>query len=227
MRSPSNPRSPSAASPANDPIAEGTAAESEETATYPCPACGKTLYGWLAARHPIDGSKLVLDRCENCLLVVTRADEPPDVASELASLAAAGSRVQAPNRESFQGGIGGAQWAGLEPDRRRLHLNPRAAALLFSLLGRELSVSRTRFGRAGYLGMLQTLVNAFTLRDNFFRNARAGRLPRRTGPERWKYTLDAVVSAVVAIPMAIIAFPLELLGSLLGRGGTLDLELKG
>jgi hypothetical protein len=202
-------------------------AESEEVATYPCPACGKTLYGWLAARHPVDGSKLVLDRCENCLLVVTRAPEPPDVAAELASLLHGGSSVQVPNRESFQGGIGGAQWAGLEPERRRLHLNPRAAALLFSLLGRELSASRTRFGKRGYLGMVQTLINAFTLRDNFFRNARAGRLPRRTLGERARYGLDAVVSAVVAIPMAIVALPLELVGALVGRGGTLDLELKG
>ncbi len=202
------------------------AAPKEEAATYPCPACGKELFGWLAAKHPVDGSKLILDRCENCLLVVTRGPRPPDVATELNTLDREGSTIVAPNRESFQGGLGGAQWSGLEPERRRLHLNPRAAGLLLSLTGIEVSASGTPFSRRSYRDMVQTLINAFTLRDNFRRNARVGRLPRRTPGERARYALDATVSVLVVIPMAIIALPLELLGSLLGRGGEMRLEVK-
>lgn len=49
--------------------------DEEEVASYRCPACEATLFGWNAARHPVDGSKLILDRCESCGLVVTRAPE--------------------------------------------------------------------------------------------------------------------------------------------------------
>jgi hypothetical protein len=198
--------------------------EEDDDAHYPCPACGARLFGWAAARHPIDGSKIVLDRCENDGLVVTRAADPPDLHTELDGLLArAGGRIEAPNRESFQGGIGGAQWAGLEPERRRLHLNPRAAKLLLRKRGVEVLDSSTPFSRRSYAAMLQTMVNAFTLKDNFFRNARAGRVPRRTVRERLAFALDAVVSVLVAIPLSIIALPTELLGSLAGRGGRMVL----
>ena len=44
---------------------------------YPCPACGATLYGWTAAHDPLDrGKRIVLDRCENCGLSVTRGARP-------------------------------------------------------------------------------------------------------------------------------------------------------
>lgn len=201
-----------------------TSVGEEEGARYPCPACGATLYGWIAARHPIDRSKLVLDRCEECGLVVTRAPEPPDVATELAALQQDGLAFVIPNRRSFQGGIGGAQWADLEPDRRRLHLTPRSASLLLAERGLAVDAVSTPFGSRSYLGMLQTLVNAFTYRDNFFRNARAGRIPREGGRGRFLFGLDALVSALVAIPMAIVALPVELIGSLARRGGRMRLE---
>lgn len=199
--------------------------QEEEGATYPCPACGAPLYGWLAAHHPVDRSKLILDRCEDCGLVVTRDEQPPDPVAELAPLLGGGDFVTAPNRASFQGGIGGAQWAGLEPDRKRLHLTPRAARLLFRPLGTEVLDSSTPFGRRAYLGMLQTLVNGFTLRDNFARNARAGRLPRTTARQRLGFALDAMVSALVVAPLAVIALPLELIACALGRGGVLRLRI--
>ncbi|HKJ35835.1 MAG TPA: hypothetical protein VKA36_04640 [Solirubrobacterales bacterium] len=198
--------------------------EEPEDPPYPCPACGARLFGWTAARHPIDGSKIVLDRCEDDGLVVTRAPEPPDLGIELAEFAATGGRIEAPNRESFQGGIGGAQWAGLEPDRRRLHLSPRAAKLLLRTRGIEVLESSTPPSFRSYAAMLQTMVNAFTLHDNFFRNARAGRLPRRTLKQRLGFALDAIVTVLVAIPLSIVALPTELLGSLVGRGGRMVLE---
>lgn len=196
----------------------------EEGAGYPCSACGATLYGWSAARHPVDGSKLVLDRCEECGLVVTRAAEPPDVAAELAALEQDGLAFIAPNRSSLQGGIGGAQWAGMEPERHRLHLTPRSAALLLSTRGLSVDAVSTPFSRRSYLGMLQTLVNAFTFRDNFARNFRAGRIRPDGGRGRFLFGLDAVVSTLVAIPLAVLALPIELIGSLSRRGGVMRLE---
>ena len=82
----------------------------------------------------------------------------------------------APNRRSVQGGLGGAQWAGLEPELHRLHLTPESARLLLARRGLEIESLRTPFGSRGLRSMIQTLVNAFTLRDNFIRNSRSGRL---------------------------------------------------
>lgn len=196
----------------------------DDDARYPCPACGKKLYGWLAAHHPVDRSKVVLDRCEICGLVVTRHDQPPDTDAELALLEREGNVVVAPNRASFQAAIGGAQWAGLEPEVRRLHLTPDAARRLFTDRGGVRSI-RTPPRRAAFGTIWQTFVNGFTYRDNFLRNARRGRLGReQTGTAM--FALDSIVSALVALPMAILAAPVELLGVALGRGGELEIELE-
>lgn len=201
-------------------------ASEKDEATYPCPACGEKLYGWVAARHPLDGTKLVLDRCENCGLVVTRAPEPPEVEWEMGVLTRTPDEVVAPNRRSFQGGIGGAQWADLEPGRRRLHLTPDSAERLLAAGGERVERTRTPFSRRGYLGMVQTLINGFTLRDNFLRNARAGLMRPATTRERLGFGLDLLVSVLIAVPLALVALPIELLGSLLGRGGEMRLRVR-
>lgn len=204
--------------------AEPVREEEEEGAAYPCPACGATLYGWTAARHPLDGSKIVLDRCEDCRLAVTRAARPPDAELELGILERSGNEIVAPNRRSFQAGIGGAQWAGLEPEKRRLHLNPRSAGLLLSVQGVEVERVRTPFTARGYLGMAQTLVNAFTFRDNYARNVRAGLLRPGDARSRLTFAIDGLVTALVALPMALLALPIELAGAIAGRGGEMRLR---
>jgi hypothetical protein len=198
-------------------------------AHYPCPACGATLYGWTAAHNPLErGHKIVIDRCESCGLAVTRAEAPPDPDAEIEPLLSEGTDgsvvLRAPNRRSLQGSIGGGQWAGLEPEIRRLHLGPRSAELLLERRGLEVRGITTPCAREGRQGMLQTFLNAFTLRDNFLRNARAGRISPTTGRERWLQRLDWVVSYLVYVPAAIFALPLEAVGVALGRGGVLEVE---
>lgn len=188
---------------------------------YACPACGERLFGWNGARHPLDGSVVVLDRCEDCGLVVTRTPTPPDPTAELAPLE--GEAVLVANRRSFAAGIGGAQWAGLRPDEQRLHPTPRAAELLYRKAGVEIELRGTPFSGATYRGMLQTLVNSFTLRDNFITNVRRGRINPTGIRARLLYGLDALVSVLVAVPMTIVALALELVGSALGRGGLMEL----
>ena len=200
------------------------AASEDDRANYPCPACGARLFGWGAARDPIDRREIVLDDCEDCGLVITRAARPPDVEAELDALPTTAGTMLIPNRASFQGGIGGPGWANLEPDQRRLHLTPRAAKLLLRRRGIEVLDSSTPFSRRSYAAMLQTLINAFTLRTNFFRNARAGLLPRRNGGERLSFALDMIVSLLVAIPLSVVALVAELIGSLAGRGGLMRLR---
>ncbi len=200
-------------------------------AHYPCPACGSTLFGWTAAHNPLDrGHKIVLDRCESCGLTVTRATDPPDAVAEIDDAIErrpdGSATLAAPNRQSLQGGIGGAQWSGLEPEQRRLHLNPESVRLLLAERGLEVTATSTPFTRTGRQGMRQTLINAFTLRDNFLRNARAGRIRRETGRDRFLYGLDWVVSVLVYVPCAIFAVPLEAAGAALGRGGVLVAEAQ-
>jgi len=204
-------------------------AEELEEARYPCPACGATLYGWTAAHDPLDrGKRIVLDRCESCGLSVTRAADPPDADAELEPLIAdAGSgRVEltAPNRRSLQGSLGGAQWAGLEPELRRLHLTPESVRLLLAKRGIEVEEIRTPLGKRSRRLMIQTMINAFTYRDNFLRNAHAGIVPRSTSSEAWLYRLDWVVSYLVYLPSAFFGIPLEAIGSWMGRGGVMEVE---
>ena len=210
--------------------AVATAAEKERFAAgagYSCPACDAELFPWSAARHPVDRSMIVVDRCEVCRLSVTRGSAPPDVSAELVAFEAGreDGRVsyRMPNQLSFQGGLGGAQWAGLEPDRRRLHPNPDAIRRLLGRLGAEAESVDTRFG---WRGMWQTLVNAFTLRDNFLPSARAGRLPTATGKQKFEYAIDTVVTVLVAIPVALAATVLEAVAALFGRGGEMFVSTR-
>lgn len=201
-------------------------AEIADVIGYPCPACGAPLYGWAAAHNPLRrGERIVVDRCEGCRLAVTRAAEPPDAAAELdGAIGADGGAVEfeAPNGASVQGGLGGAQWAGLEPELRRLHLSPDSVRRLLAQRGIEVSEVATPYTRAGNALMRQTLINAFTLRDNFLRNARAGRLPEpASARDRLLIWLDYTVSWLVWVPCALVALPLELGAAKLGRGGIL------
>ena len=199
-----------------------------EEAPYPCPACGATLYGWTAAHDPLDrGRRIVLDRCEDCGLAVTRATAAPDVDAELGPLIrdeGGAVRVTAPNRRSLQGSLGGAQWAGLEPELRRLHYTPEAMRRLLADRKIEVESIETPFCREGRRTMVQTVINAFTYRDNFLRNARAGRVPRASGSERFLHALDWVVSVLVYVPATIFGIPLEAAGARAGRGGVMEVE---
>lgn len=201
--------------------------DAQKDAHYPCPACGSPLYGWTAAHDPLHhGRKVVLDRCENCRLAVTRRREPPDAEAEIHALIERNENgtleIVAPNLRSFQGSLGGGQWAGLEPELRRLHINPEALRLLLEKQGIELAEVGTPFRNRAFALMWQTVVNAFTYRDNFWRNRRAGRIPKpETGRDRFLYRLDWLVTVLVAVPAAMFALPLELLATVFARGGVL------
>lgn len=197
--------------------------EEPQEPPYPCPACGAPLYGWTATRDPLSRERrVILDRCESCRLAVRRAADPPDVEAELATLIGEepGS-FAVPNQGSLAGSLGGAQWAGLDP-ARRLHLNPLALRLLLQKRGLELAELRTPLTRRSLALMWQTIVNAFTLRDNFRRDARDGRIPRGTGRERLAYWLDAAVTVLVALPALLAAVPLEAVAAARGRGGVIE-----
>jgi len=196
----------------------------EERSEYPCPACGAPLYGWVKISSP-NGEQPVLDRCENCGLAVAREHAPADVPAELASITRGPGEYAAANRRSLQAAIGEGHWAGLDPSRR-LHFTPRAAELL--LEKEDLEVGSIRFPLSGrnMTWMWQTLMNAVTLRDNFARDARAGLIHPEGARERMAFSLDTVVTVLAALPVAIIAAPLELISVLLRRGGEMVIEAR-
>ena len=193
-------------------------AEADADAHYPCPADGSTLYGGMSSKRWDGSDPLLLDHCEDCHMLVTRAKRPPDVAAELAALERDGDELVLPNRRSFAAWLGAAGWADMGAAEHRLHLSPDALKLLLAKQGIEVVKVRTPFSLRSYRGMLQTMINAFTLRNNFARHVLAGTLAPRNTTDRLAIALDGVVTVLVAIPLSVVALLVEGLGSLFRRG---------
>jgi hypothetical protein len=70
--------------------------------------------------------------------------------------------------------------------------------------------------------MWQTLLNAFTFGHNLARGALGGSAATRAEAP-WQRALDVFISVVLALPVMLVAAPLELAAALAGRGGVLDL----
>jgi hypothetical protein len=189
-----------------------------EDAHYPCPADGETLFGWTSAKAWDRGEPTPLDHCEACGMAVTRAAAPPDVPGELAALERDGDELVIPNRGSVSAWLGAASWSELAPEEHRLHLTEKAARELLAANGTEVLASRTPFSFRGYGAMLQTMINAFTLRTNFARQVRDGVLEAHSTTDRLAFALDGVVTVLVAIPLSVVALGAELLAAALGRG---------
>jgi hypothetical protein len=193
--------------------------EDMANAHYPCPVEGATLFGWTSSKQwDRRGKPTLLDHCEECGIAVTRRDAPPDVAAELAGLERDGDELVIPNRRSFAAWLGAAGWADLGATEHRLHLTETAARTLLAEQGTEVLSVRTPFSFRSYAGMLQTMINAFTLRNNFWRHLRAGKLEPSSTTDRLAFALDGIVTVLVAIPLSVVALITEAIASLAGRG---------
>jgi hypothetical protein len=187
----------------------------------PCPACGEPLFGWIDQRPGLAGP---VSRCESCGLGVAGA--PGSVEQALSGLdrLTEGGAISFPNRGGFSAWIGGAGWAGLEPEARFLYTEESVRRLVAH---RDQVVKRARWqpGR-GIVAMWQTVLNGFTFGRNIAIGA-TGRPAAAVPAERpWQRRLDAGISVVVAIPALLMALPLELIAAALRRGGALKIELE-
>jgi hypothetical protein len=185
----------------------------------PCPACGEPLFGWIDERPGLAGP---VSRCESCGLgAVGGAGGPAEALRALDPLG--GERPRIANRAGFSAWIGGAGWAGLEPDSRYLFTVESVRRLAAQ---RDQVVQHTRWAPgAGVATMWQTILNGFT----FGRNGALAALGRATGVpagKSWQRRLDGLISVVVAIPALLVAIPLELAAAALGRGSVVSLELE-
>jgi len=192
-----------------------------------CPACGEPLFGWLRVEpggNEGHQDSVLLQRCERCRLGVAANLTPESASSELLGLTRQipGGRLElrVANRDSLQAALGGSHWAALDPGRR-LYPTPESLPPLAAAAGLE--IERLRFPRRGrgQAWMWQTILNAFTFHENFAREVRAGKLRPVGVLGRLKFGIDAVVTALAALPVALVSAPLELLAALAGRGGEL------
>ncbi len=179
----------------------------------PCPACGEPLFGWVEA----PGGGETVRRCERCGLGVVGV---PDAAEARGALEEDLARGRVANRLSLQASLGGGAWAALEPSRRYLFTTEAAS---------RLAAPDRRPARARWLAgasialMWQTILNSFTFGRNVPLAAlgRAEPIPAR---RPWQRRLDAVIVVLAAVPLLLIAAPLELAAALARRGGMLGLS---
>jgi hypothetical protein len=199
----------------------------------PCPACGEPLFGWIDQRPGLAGP---VSRCESCGLgVVGEPGDPEDALRELdrqiASTATYPSRPEISrsgtllllDRGGFSAWIGGAGWAGLEPDARYL-FTVEAARRLVARRDQVMKSARWAPG-AGIATMWQTVLNGFTFGRNVALAA-LGRGEAVLAEKPWQRRLDGFVSVVVALPALLVTVPMELIAAALRRGGAVSLRLE-
>ncbi len=200
----------------------------------PCPLCGEPLYGWIALPaaggeasvgmplSALPNTERVLDRCEHCGVAIEHGREV-DLLAEWAAVCRArdsgGREIAVPNRASFQAAIGVEGWAAIGLSPGSLLLTPDSLHRLAEHNDERLEQLRwPRWGRTqGW--MLQTLLNGLTFHPNFAREVRAGRLHRNDGRGALRFYADAIVTVLGAPLVALVSFPLELVGALAKRGG--------
>lgn len=186
----------------------------------PCPVCGEPLFPWVSL--PLGSG--MSHRCEACGLgALSRTGTTTDALADLDRGRTDALRTVYANRDSLQAWLGGGAWSGLGTDRA-YRFTPDAISRLVAT--RDQVVTRTRWiPGASITGMWQSGINLFTFGQNVatgtFGNATAIRAGRG-----WKRALDLFISVALAIPIVIIAVPLELLGALIHRGGTYRVEFE-
>jgi hypothetical protein len=188
-----------------------------------CPACGEPLFGWLVLSHDRH-REVLLRRCERCGLGVADGLAPADLPAALLVHAerVSANRVElrVPNRASVQASLGGRHWAALEPERT-LYPTPGSLPRLAAAAGLEILELRSPRRGRGQGWMWQTIVNAFTFHDNFASRVRAGSLRPTRSVDRLKFGVDAVITVLTALPVALVAAALEVFAALAGRSGEL------
>jgi hypothetical protein len=186
----------------------------------PCPACGEPLFGWLAEEDRLGAP---VRRCESCGIGIV--GESAGTEEALAALDRLGDqdRARIVNRAGLACSIGGAGWAGLEPGVHYLFTVEAARRLVAS---RDQVVRRRRWVPGRSLALTwQTLLNSVTFGHNV---ALAALGSGRGAPaeQGWQRRIDGLISIVLAIPAAIVAVPVELVGAIFRSGAVIDLRFE-
>lgn len=184
----------------------------------PCPACGEPLFGWIGPRPGLAGP---VRRCESCGLGVV--GDPGGAEEALRALGHGDGAVRIANRASFAASLGSAGWAGLEPGARYLFTVEAVRRLVAR---RDQVVKSRRWApAASFAATWQTLLNSVTFGHNVALGA-LGRGEAAKARESWQRKIDGLASIVLALPAAVFALAIELVGGLVGRGAILKLKLE-
>jgi SAM-dependent methyltransferase len=122
-----------------------------------------------------------------------------------------GLLVGVPNLKSLQARIGGERWYHLDVPRHRVHFTVAGVHALLDRRGFDVLATRHLLLEHNPFGMWQSWVSRFTRHPSYVYN-----LLKRNAPAR---SPDLVVAAVM-LPLAPVAFVVELGAALAGRGGT-------
>ena len=179
----------------------------------PCPACGEPLFPWLE----LPGDRGLARRCEACGLGIL--GEIGDAGMALTDFDLGrgdDGLISFENRASFQAAFTGGGWAALETERS-YRFTPEAIERLVAFRDQKVIARKPAFGR-GLIGMWQSIINTFTFGHNVALGA-GGKTPSVSANRGWKRALDWFITVVLAVPVMIVALPLEAVGTLVGRGG--------
>lgn len=216
--------------------------------TTRCPLCGAAAHPWVGLPlkatdasvgmlSPVDPddpnaaeTARLIDRCESCGAGIEKRPGPVDLAGELGRLELArdgeDTVFAAPNRASWQGGLGGDGWAALGEWPGRLLLTPRAFALLIEKNGLVADDPAFPPWGSNQRWMWQSILNGITLHPNFATEARAGRLRRANSRGAVAFAADTIASILATPFVLLVSVPLEALASLFGRGGRMIVRAR-
>ena len=128
--------------------------------------------------------------------------------------------VGVPNLRSWQAGIGAEHWFHLDLPRHRHHFSAASLRLMLEQAGFEPVRERHLLAEHNPFGMWQTIVNSMTFGDNVLFSLLKRGPRRRGGGARAKLALDLLITALAAVPAALVAVALELVAGIARRGGT-------
>lgn len=125
--------------------------------------------------------------------------------------------VEVPDVSSWQARLGQGKWFHLDTPRHLWHFDQHSLINLLKENGFEILSQSTHSLEYGYYGFWQTLLNRLTKNMNAVYS-----LLKRHRP----LTDDLLISAVSAIPAAVIAFPAELIAVITGHGAVIRIAAR-
>ena len=200
----------------------------------PCPLCGEPLYGWIALPaaggeasvgmplSALPNTERVLDRCEKCGVAIERGREV-DLAAEWEAVCRArdsgGARDRDPQPRQPPGGDRGRGLGGDRPLARQPAADPGQP--------RAARRAQRRAARAAALAPLGPRAGLDAGRPCSTASPSTPTSPARYGPGACtddgrgalRFYADAIVTVLGAPLVALVSFPLELVGALARRGG--------
>jgi hypothetical protein len=186
----------------------------------PCPACGEPLFGWIARKRGMAGP---VRRCESCGLGVVGDPQGAEAALRELDGLRDGAAIRIENRAGFACSLGGAGWAGLQPQARHLFTVEAVRRLVAR---RDQVVKSSRWQPLASLAATwQTLLNSVTFGHNTALGA-LRRAPAMPAPGPWQRRIDGLAGVVLAIPALLIAIPVELAGGVFRRGAIVSVRIE-